>query len=139
DKRIIYVGKTDQTLDGRVEQHKQAARSGSRTPFHRMLISKGIDNWHWEPLERCAKARGSACERIWIKKLNALSIEGQILIQNVVHCRKTPSATRIIPNKLGSLLGGYRVWKTQLSRALLISDGKLKPVINLVTKTKYKS
>ena len=64
ERRLVYVGRTHQaasthqeSLDLRIEQHKQSAHSGDAAPFHKALIEQGFKNWDWKILTTCPKEK----------------------------------------------------------------------------------
>ena len=80
-RELIYVGKTHQkSLDLRIEQHKQSARS-STTKFHKALIDEGFNNWDWKILARCSQEEEIEEED---SKIGCVDDIAQILIEKEV-------------------------------------------------------
>lgn len=139
DRDQIYVGKTHQeNLEVRIIQHEQKARFGDSTPFHKTMIEYGLRNWEWKVLEICDIEEEFEKETGYIQRLNASPID----LLNVSQNRKTSSKQR---SYLSKILEGkiakraVPLEKSELGKAFLIQDGKLKPIINLKTNKIYES
>jgi group I intron endonuclease len=139
-KNLIYIGKSHQiSLESRIEQHKQQARSGDSTPFHQALIDEGLNNWEWSIIETCDAKDEYEREEKYITQFGAAPID----LLNVTHIRKT----RNLRNKKYSIKilqknKGNRIipsGKSELGKLFARTSGQLKPVINLKTNRRYES
>lgn len=139
EKNLIYIGKTHQTFNERVEQHNSSARNADSTPFHKALVDYGIINWDWSILERCTVDEEYMKEKEWIKKLGAMSVD----LLNDTHKNKISNnsnnkfSNKITDKTRGNNVHSYK--KSELGIHFLRASGKIKPVINLKTKKVYNS
>src|SRR2546426_233173 len=88
DRSKLYVGKTDRSLDARMEEHEKAATGGSPSKFQQELLLEGLKHWDWRELEQCSPEPVHERERFWIQELKAFSMD----LLNTAHTRKRPSA-----------------------------------------------
>ena len=75
DRKLVYVGKTYQSFEKRIEQHKRDATNGDSSKFHKALVAKGLDNWDWKILETCPRENEIEIEKSHIKAMSALPVE----------------------------------------------------------------
>jgi len=69
----IYIGKTTRNILIRWQEHKTAAKSGSKIKFHRALRKYGIDNWEISILEEINIDSKVLDREIWhINNLNSI-------------------------------------------------------------------
>jgi hypothetical protein len=128
DNKKVYVGKTDRTIEERKKEHIQAAVNGDETDFHKTLLEEGLKHWNWRELERCEDDVVLEREQYWIKEMDAVGID----LLNIVH-RRSKLKTGNVINK------PYKKSTSISVNKLLIEEGLIKPVINLVTLTRYDS
>ena len=107
-KDQIYIGKTHQeSLQDRIDQHKEAAKKGSTTKFHNALLDYGLVNWEWIILATCPIEEEIEREKELIKKFNALPID----LLNTVHAKKNKSKDHQIRKELEPNLKGNKFYK----------------------------
>ena len=134
ERRLVYVGKTHQaasthqeSLDLRIEQHKQSSKSGDAAPFHKALFEQGFENWDWKILTTCSKKSEIEEEKRQIKAWDALPVE----MLNVTHAKKKKKSNFKIPENVRNKV--VSIEKSELGKLFLRDKGKLKPVLNIKT------
>lgn len=135
NSKEIYIGKTVRTLDERKSEHENSALNRDPSPFHKALIDNGFKNWKWGEIEKCSTDDVFEREEFWIKK----NIESGMNVLNVTHAAEEKSAKPIKKSRIGSVMGGKNVWKSDDAKRWLILDGILKPVRNITRKINYPS
>jgi len=133
ERELVYVGKTHQELNKRIEQHKQSALSGAATKFHQALIDYGFKNWEWKILVTCPREKEIEEEKKQIKLWNALPVD----MLNTTHANKKHKSTFKIPENARNTVNATK--KSELGKLFLREQGKLKPVINIKTNKTYES
>ena len=69
----IYIGKTTRNISIRWQEHKAAAKGGSKLKFHKALRKYGVDNWEISILEEINKDINVQDKEIWyINNFNSI-------------------------------------------------------------------
>ncbi len=136
---LVYIGKTRQdSLEERVVQHEQMARNGDSAHFHQAMIDYGLKNWEWSVLEECPIEDEFVVEKKFIKKFS----ETPITLLNVTYAKENNKKQKKYTSKIIEKVKTHKLKsyeKSDQGKYFLRLSGKLKPVINLRTKTIFQS
>ena len=132
---LIYIGKTNRTLEERKTEHENSALNRDPSPIHKALIEYGFRNWEWGEIQKCNAEDVKLREKYWIKK----HLKSGMTVLNVTHTAKQTKNKSKSNSKIGSIMGGKNVWKSENAKKWMIISEKLKPVRNLTRNIDYHS
>ncbi|MBX9831101.1 GIY-YIG nuclease family protein [Candidatus Babeliales bacterium] len=138
----IYIGKTDQKLDDRRQQHEKDALDNSPRSFHQRLRTIDFNKWEWIVLLVCDPTDAIKEEKRMIKRLRVQEKHNPffVILNDTDKNTAEESNKNDIPN-----YGIPRSCKQknytpgEIGKKFAIVSGKLKPVKNLTTNAEYAS
>ncbi|QQR49624.1 GIY-YIG nuclease family protein [bacterium] len=131
EKTPVYVGQTKNELEQRIEQHKQKVASNISTPFYNALRNYGFESFVWDILCWCKDEEVEQKEQFFI---DSFACDPYTEILNVSGSRKNKS-NEILKNINNKLV----IESEKLGELSLREAGRLKPVVNLLTKKVHSS